>query len=72
MCAGVHSGYVGSAWPSSLLGEKDAFFFSADVHSRFHPAFKAMPKGRKMNWHALLFLFKSPIENERVPLCALG
>lgn len=48
MCAGVHSGYVGSAWPSSHLGEIDAFF-SADVRSRFHPAFKAVLKGRKMN-----------------------
>lgn len=25
MCAGVHSEYAGIAWPSSLLGEKDAF-----------------------------------------------
>lgn len=26
ICAGVHSGYVGSAWPLSVLGEMDAFF----------------------------------------------
>lgn len=48
MCAGVHSGYKNSAWRLSLLGEKDAFF-DADVLSKFHPAFKAVLRGRKMN-----------------------
>lgn len=57
MCAGVHSGYVGSAWPSSLFGEKDAVF-GADVHSRFHPAFKAVPRRRKMNRHCFATSFQ--------------
>lgn len=56
MCAGVHSRYVGSDWPPSLL-EKDAFSL-ADVLSGFHSAFKAVSRGRKMNQHCVATSFQ--------------
>lgn len=32
-------------------------FFGADVHSGFLPAFKAVPRGQKMNWHCFTTSF---------------
>lgn len=50
---------------------KRVLFFCADVRSRFHPAFKAVPKGRKMNQQCFATSFQRS-HWEWAPLCTLG